>query len=57
MAECLLPKPERLSAVGSRVAVPPNRLSYTLWFLTVAVDASGHVPDDGVTAELADQVG
>jgi hypothetical protein len=27
---CLLPKSERLSAVGSRVAVPPNRLSYTL---------------------------
>jgi hypothetical protein len=30
LAECLLPKSERLSAVGSRVAVPPNRLSYTL---------------------------
>ena len=32
MAECLLPKSERLSAVGSRAAVPPNRLSYTLQF-------------------------
>ena len=30
LAECLLPKSERLSAVGSRVAVPPNRLSYPL---------------------------
>ncbi len=33
MAECLLPKSERLSAVGSRVAAPPNRLSYMVSIL------------------------
>ena len=30
LAECLLPKSERLSAVASRVGYRPNRLSYTL---------------------------
>jgi hypothetical protein len=30
LAECLLPKPERLSAVAPLVVIPPNRLGYTL---------------------------
>ena len=30
LAECLLPKSERLSAVAPLVVIPPNRLSYTL---------------------------
>ncbi len=33
LAECLLPKSERLSAVAPRVVSGPNRLSYTLWVL------------------------
>jgi len=40
LAECLLPKSERLSAVGPRVGVRPNRFSYTLPVLALA---AGHV--------------
>ena len=39
LAECLLPKSERLSAVAPLVVIPPNRLSYTL-------SISGAGPDE-----------